>query len=540
MTFLTAVDIANRAAQHCGMPRIADFTENSKQAGEFSFNYDKLRRAELRRNVWAFATRRAALRPVDTTTMLANPTLWSSTTTYGWGALVTDSSNTIWQSRAQDNLNNAPGNSSQWEQYCGPMTVTPYDTTGATAYFAGELVYETPGDGSYAVYLSLNSNNTQDPRAPSLWVNSATALQPGANYYPLQPAAPPPTPGMYVKDQVVMYYAAWAVGTTYAAGAAVSYSGNVYVSTAAGNVGNTPGVSTLWALLSASLAPTYYNALTTYLAGTFVTYKGANYVALQATTGNIPSSSPTYWVAQAAPTYYVSLIDFNLNNDPSLAPALFSLTTTYAAGVSVCGSDGTIYTSVASSNVGHDPTTTSGFWTNTGVLCPWTSIDNFGTANDAWLQLSLALTELMVQYPLGSGPSSQAVTRNVYMLPANFLRRAPQDPKAGSTSYLGAPTGLMYDDWEMEGKFIVTRETFPILLRFVADLTDVTSFDDMFCEGLAARIALETVETLTQSTSKKQGIAGEYLRVMTEARTVNGIETGPVEAPEDDFITCRI
>lgn len=536
MTFLNPVDICNRAAQHCGVSRISDFTENSLQAGEFSFVYDKLRRAELRRNVWAFATRRAALRPVQQNTMFLTPTMWSSATTYGWGAIVSDSANTLWQSRAQDNLNNAPGNSSQWDVYCGPLTVQPYDTTGTTGYFAGELVYETPGDGTYLVYLSLQSSNAQDPRAPSLWINSVTAIVPPPAFPP-PPAAPLSVPGMYSKDQVVIYYAAWAAGTTYAAGNTVSYLGLAYVSLAAGNVGNNPASTSKWAAVSSTLAPQYYNALTAYTAGTFVTYLGVNYVALTANTGVTPVAGAN-WAQQAAGTYYASLIDFNLNNDPSLAPALWSAVVGYTIGQQVGGSDGVIYTSLGS-NTNQNPTTTTGYWTNTGVLNPWTTVDPFGTAGDTWLQLPVALTDLMIQYPLGSGPSSQSATRNVYMLPANFLRKAPQDPKAGSTSYLGAPSGLAYDDWEMEGKFIVTREVFPILLRFVADVTDVSVFDDMFCEGLAARIAMETVERLTQSTAKMQGLLTMYKTFMTEARTVNGIETGAVEPPEDDYITCR-
>ena len=78
------------------------------------------------------------------------------------------------------------------------------------------------------------------------------------------------------------------------------------------------------------------------------------------------------------------------------------------------------------------------------------------------------------------------------------------------------------------------------MLRFVADTIDVTTFDDMFCEGLAARIAESVCQILTQSDAKLRTIAGEYQKFMGEARTVNAIETGPVEPPIDDFISCRL
>ncbi len=467
--FASPIDIANRALQQCGVSRIADFTEDSLQASETSFCYDKLRRAELRRNVWRFAIRNAALRPIDATTMLLAPTLWASTTTYGFGALVTDSDGVLWQSAAQDNLNNAPGNSATWEVYCGPMSVSPYDTTGKTGYFSGELVYETPGDGTYTTYLSLQNGNTQDPRAPSGWISTV----------------------VYKNDDVVIYYAAWAVGTTYAAGKTIRDVDIYYVSLVAGNLGNTPASSPVqWAAISTTLAPAYYDSTVAYTIGQFVTYSGLLYVCVLASTGNLPTNA-TYWAAQEVGTYYASLLNFNLNNNPASSPTL------------------------------------------------WTATNPFGKANRQWLQLAVTITNLQIIYPMGTGPLNQSFTKNIYRLPANFLRRAPQDPKAGSVSPLGAPSGLPYDDWTLQGQYFVTRESYPIALRFVADVTDVTTFDDMFCEGLAARIAAEVVERLTQSTAKRAGIMAAYRLTMGEARIVNGIETGATEPPEDDYITCR-
>ena len=102
------------------------------------------------------------------------------------------------------------------------------------------------------------------------------------------------------------------------------------------------------------------------------------------------------------------------------------------------------------------------------------------------------------------------------------------------------PSGLPQDDWEFEGDFIVTRDVVVIVLRFVADIQDVTRMDPMFCEGLAARMGLELCEPLTQSSEKLQAIGSIYKLTMGEARAVNGIETGPTEAPLDDYIATRI
>jgi hypothetical protein len=517
--FATPLDIANRACQQMGVRQIAAFTDDSVQAQEIGFNYDKLRRAELRRNIWQFAIRNAAIRPITTGMMLISPALWASTTTYTFGSIVVDSIGVAWQSKLQDNLNQAPGVIwSAWEVYCGPVVAQPFDTTGGTTYYSGELIFETPGDGSYSVYMSLSDGNGQDPRAPSGWDLTV----------------------QYIKDQVVQYYPAWAVGTTYAAGAGVSYNNISYISLAGSNTGNEPDISpSKWVVAPTTMAPTYYSSTTAYVIGQFVTYLGSNYVCIAATTGNLPTNA-SFWAAQSAGTYYASLIDFNLNNSPGSSPAPWQVGTSYSTGNTVAGSDGYIYSSVGNTNLGNNPTTTIGYWTNTNVLVPWTTTNPFGSANTAWLQLSVALKDLQIVYPIGSGPSYQSQTKNVYRLPANFLRQAPQDPKAGASSYLGAPSGISYTDWEFQGKYIVTRDTFPIMFRFVADVQDVSAFDDLFCEMLAARIGDETVERVSQQSQKRAVIMASYKEARAAAIMVNGIETGPVEPATDDYIQCRL
>ena len=522
--FQNQIDICNRSLQMCGVSRmITDFTEDTMQAGECAFVYDKLRRAELQRNVWKFSIKKTALRPIDTTTKLISPSLWSASTTYAYGELVTDASGVIWQSRIQDNFNNNPTNASSvtsyaWEVYCGPDTASLYDSTGTTNYYAGEIVYDTPGDGTYNVYMSLQSGNSQDPRVPSEWSSTV----------------------QYSKDQVVGLYAAWAIGTTYAAGAGIAYLGNFYISLAAGNVGNKPSTSpTKWVVLQTALAPPYYNSLTAYVIGQFVTYLGTNYVCIAASTGNLPTNA-TYWAAQVGESIFVSLIDFNLNNNPSLAPVTWGAGTTYTIGQTVAGSDGYIYSSVGNGNLGNDPTLTSGFWNDTGVLTPWIPSGAFGVAADQWATLSSALTDLNIIYPIGTGPAYQSYTRNVYRVPVGFIRQAPQDSRAGSVSYMGAPSGLQYTDWTFEGKYITSTNTYPIILRYAGDVTDVSLFDDMFCELLAAHISLMIVDRLTQSTAKMQNIAALYKQFGSEARIINGIELGPTEPPEDDWVQARL
>ena len=497
--FQTAVDIANRALQHCGALRIdptLGFAEQSRQAAECSFCYDKLRLSELRRNVWRFATHKAVLRPIDTNTMLLVPALWSSTASYFIGSVVADSTGQLWSSTTGGNVGHDPTLGLPWREYFGPMTVLPYDST--TTYYASELVYTTPGDGTFNVYLSRVNANALDPSLPNVWA-STTA---------------------YLRNDVVIVYPAWSSGTTYAAGATVTFTdGNVYASLVGSNLNHSPATSpTQWAKVPVlsivsqpvpstttitPITPTpvgEWQRTTTYSIGSFVMWNGTEFVSiLNNNTTNPPNTSPTFWVPLAGGTSYISLFDFNTGNPPATTPTA---------------------------------------WSSTFVL---------GPGNPQWLQIGgatfpagVSVSSLQIIYPLGTGPSSQQRTRNLFRLPGNFLREAPQDPKAGSTSYLGAPSGLAYTDWEYEDVYIVSGEVRPIIYRFVADTVDVTNMDAMFCEGLAARIGLEVCETLTQSAEKLKVIADMYNKFMTEARMVNGIETGSTQPADDDYILARL
>lgn len=540
--FRSPVDIGNRALQYLGqrqMNATLGFNEVSKNATEISFAYGKLRRAELQRNCWTFATRRAALRPIDHDTMILAPALFNSTATYFRGSIVSDQNNNLWISRQANNIGNDPLTSTAWDPYFESLTVSLYDSTAN--YYTGELVYTAPGDGTYNVYQSQVDGNTLDPSLPNQWNASDT----------------------YSQNQVVQAFPAWASGTTYGAGATVTYTdGNTYTSLTAGNIGNTPPLSpSAWATMPVlSLTPTTtpypttspigeWLSTTAYSLDNFVMFDGNAYVSLQNTnTGNLPNAvASAYWAEVTGGTLYMSLINLNIDNNPASAPALWSSATSYSSGQQVGASDGNIYTSIANGNLNNNPVTDGGVhWTNTGVLNPWTTVFTQGAGNQQWLQVGgaaspsgVALNKLDIVYPVGSGPASQTFTRNVYRLPNGFLKRAPQNPKAGIVPWLGGPGGPWPSDWIFEGNYLVTAQASPIVLRFVADLTDVTQMSDMFCEGLACRIAESLCETLTQSTAKQAEVRISYAMVMGEARTANAIETGSEEPQEDEYITVR-
>lgn len=237
----------------------------------------------------------------------------------------------------------------------------------------------------------------------------------------------------------------------------------------------------------------------------------------------------------ASPAYamFLSLINANATV-PSMTPPAYDPTIAYEVGDTVVYS-ATTYQSKIDLNLAITPGTDVTKWD----AVPASQVGK--RIGQQWLYLAAGatLSSLKFSYPLGAGPVTDRQTLNVFRLPSGFIREAPQDPKAGSQGFLGGPNALPYTDFQFEGDYIVTRQSYPMLYRFVADVTDVRQMDAMFCEGLAARIALETCEAITQSGDKLTTIAQVYKLFMGEARTVNGIERGPTESPEDEYVSVR-
>ncbi len=321
--YSTEVDVLNRGLQHCRRDHIVAFTDQSEEANEGSFIYDKLRDAELRRNVWRFAIRRSVLRPITSTTVLWTPAAYVAATTYAIGNVVTYGGE-WWASAAGSNTGNTPAPGAFWQHYIGVDSADTYDAT--ISYFAGEIVI-----------------------------------------------------GSDVK-------------------------------------------------------------------------------------------------------VYLSLINNNLANDPTL------------------------------------------------------------DAGAHWLLQGGTTAYLQVLYPIGAGPISDLSTDNFFRLPRGYLRQAPADPKGGHNPFLGGPGGPISNDWVFENDYIVSSEAVELMLRYVADITDVTLMDPMFCEGLAARIGEDLAPVLAKPDVLQVILADTkraYRDVMRDARLVNGIEEGPLDAEEDEYITVR-
>lgn len=459
--FSTPIDVCNRALDYVGQKPIISFSDNAKAAALVGRVYDKLRRAEMERNLWVFTIKRAWLYPVSFSTKIMLPAVWSAATPYAEGALVefTDpyGNTNTWYSTEPNNMNNTPGLGTGgaqglWQPFFGstfvnqfiPQTDPPNNPPFLLTYNAGDVAYLPSGGGQNQAYLSLTNGNSDIPNVAEVWQE---------------------------------WNDPFAFGSS-----AINSAGRV--------IGN-------------------YN------------------------TGDVVQGESGY--------YWVSLIDDNQNNVPEDAPVPWNSMTTYASGTDVAGADGNVYQSLTSSNTGNNPLTDAVHWMRlAGQLVPWWPVLNGATGSFLWLPLDVTLSPPNIIYPLGAGPMEQSFTKNIYRLPENYLRRAPQDPRRGILSTLGAPSGLAPDDFVIEGKFLTTTFRNPIPLRYGANMTDVTAMSGLFCEALACRIASAICETLTQSAGKMRQIANEYGTFMRDARMVNAIENGPDEPPVDDFLVVRI
>lgn len=403
MAFTLPIDIAGRACQHLGARRFLTWADVSREQVEFSFAYDKLRLAELSRNLWTFATRRVVLRAIGLDSVLWAPAAWAAGGNFAAGAVVAYTPVTgpytgvpdYWQTATGIvSATTAPDVDPLWDHFTGPLAIDLYDT-GKAVYQAGEIVL-TPGQ--------------------------------------------------------------WVASTNYAANTVVSYYDTVALT---------------WA---------WYVSLCDLVSYTAPPSDTANWAAWtsagrgQGTFGVTPAGSPTPLIYPTS-SLYLSLV--NSNADQPL---------------NACGT---------------------------------------------WLLLPGTFKPLQLVWPIGAGPSHELASLNAFYLPNAFLKRAPTDPKGGQQSYLGATSGTAYEDWVVEGPFLVTGDAGPLMLRFVANLTDVSKMTPLFCEGLAARLALDTCEMLTQSSDKETKAGRLYQMAIRDARGANAIEVGPISPVENKYVRVR-
>jgi hypothetical protein len=117
-----------------------------------------------------------------------------------------------------------------------------------------------------------------------------------------------------------------------------------------------------------------------------------------------------------------------------------------------------------------------------------------------------------------------------YALPADAIRIIEVD-------------GVGDGDWRVEdhgaAPAILLDGSGDINVRYVARIIDTATFPPVFVEALACSLALQLVETLTQSNTKKQMLAEELEQCLRLARRADAREGTPRDLPETRWAQVR-
>lgn len=95
-------------------------------------------------------------------------------------------------------------------------------------------------------------------------------------------------------------------------------------------------------------------------------------------------------------------------------------------------------------------------------------------------------------------------------------------------------------DWKIEGLYIVTADAAPLQFRYIADLTDPTTYDASFTEAFALSLAAAVCKEVTGSESEANSVRAELKGVIAEAKRDNAIEEDPQESVQDDWLDAML
>ncbi len=93
-------------------------------------------------------------------------------------------------------------------------------------------------------------------------------------------------------------------------------------------------------------------------------------------------------------------------------------------------------------------------------------------------------------------------------------------------------------DWRLEGNKILTDLAAPLLIKYVARVLE-GGMDATFREALAARLAMEWAEPLSQTTSVADAMATLYRNKLQVARAADGQEDRLRAIDASEFVEAR-
>ena len=149
-----------------------------------------------------------------------------------------------------------------------------------------------------------------------------------------------------------------------------------------------------------------------------------------------------------------------------------------------------------------------------------------------------------VQLPASTDVPPWGYTK-IYDTPTDEIRPI----KVGGYFINSEAIGVMYESsgiqteetpYEIIEGRIQTNLSAPLDYEYIARITDAGSFNPLFVEALAARLAVDSSEELTQSNSKGERAERFYKKTLSTARRVNALYRPPRRRTTGRWMGSRI
>lgn len=100
-------------------------------------------------------------------------------------------------------------------------------------------------------------------------------------------------------------------------------------------------------------------------------------------------------------------------------------------------------------------------------------------------------------------------------------------------------SGRLITDYRARRGAILANSDGPIFVEHVADIPEPGSWDEMFVEAIASRLAFQIADRVTGDRGRKSDCWTQYRAAIKEAAGVDAKEDPPTEPPESDWIEAR-
>lgn len=171
--------------------------------------------------------------------------------------------------------------------------------------------------------------------------------------------------------------------------------------------------------------------------------------------------------------------------------------------------------------LGHGPITNLGDGTKAANLCDrnWPLVRDEVLRDHPW---NFAVTRANLA-PVATAPAWGFT--NAFNLPSDCLRLLEVKDQRS-------------EDYQVESRQILS-DADVLYIRYIRQVTDPNRMDATVVDLMAARLALELCESLTQSNTKLQLMWRQYEESLVRAKRVDGRENPPTLMEEDDWIAVR-